>query len=208
MGDPKKLRKQYQTPAHPWIKKTIDDEKILVKEYGLKKKQEIQIANSFLKKYKNIAKKLIADSTEQGAKEKVQMMNKLKNIGLVSSEAKLDDVLSLEIKDILGRRIQSLLHKKGLARTMNQARQFIVHGHVSIGKKTVTSPSTILTLEEESNLNFSELSQLKDEEHPERVSVVKEIAKEKEAIKKGNTDSEKSEDAEPVNVVEISEDEE
>ena len=32
MGDPKKLRKKYQTPAHPWNKTRIEEEKILVKE--------------------------------------------------------------------------------------------------------------------------------------------------------------------------------
>ena len=167
MGDPKKLRKKYQTPAHPWIRTAIEEEKILTKDYGLVKKKEIKIATSFLKKYKNIAKKLIADPTQQGAFEKGQMMTKLRKLGLVSETAELDNVLSLALKDILDRRIQSQVCKKGLARSMKQARQFITHGHISIGAKSITSPSYLLTLGEESMLSFNELSTLKDPEHPE-----------------------------------------
>lgn len=183
MGDPKKLRKKYKTPAHPWIRTAIEEEKVLVKDYGLVKKKEIQIATSFLKKYKNIAKKLIADPTKQGAVEKAQMMTKLRKLGLVSEAAELDNVLSLGLKDILDRRIQSQVYKKGLARSIKQARQFITHGHIGIGTKSITSPSCLITLDEESRLCFNEVSQLKNPEHPERVSIVKEIEKEKEAVK-------------------------
>ena len=38
MGDTKRLRKKYQTPSHPWNKKTIEEERKIVNEYGLKKK--------------------------------------------------------------------------------------------------------------------------------------------------------------------------
>jgi small subunit ribosomal protein S4 len=182
LGDPKKLRKKYQTPAHPWNKEKIEAEKILLKEYGLNRKKEIHIADSFLKKYKNISKRLIADSSEQGAKERVQTLRKLKKLGLISEVAQLDDVLSLELKDVLERRLQTLLFRKGLARSVRQARQFITHGHVSIGEKAITSPSYLTSLEEENNFNFKVTSALNDEEHPERVSIVKEIQEEKEKI--------------------------
>ena len=55
----------------------IEAERILVREYGLAKKQEIYIANSFIKKYRSIAKSLIVNQSAQGLKEKDQMMNKL-----------------------------------------------------------------------------------------------------------------------------------
>ena len=39
MGDPKKARKKYSTPIHPWQKFRIDDEKAIIKEYGMKNKK-------------------------------------------------------------------------------------------------------------------------------------------------------------------------
>ena len=202
MGDTKRFRKKYQTPAHPWNKARIEEEKILVKEYGLVKKKEIQIATSFLKKYKDIAKKLIADPTEQGAKEKEQMLTKLKKLGLISQTAALDDVLGLEVKDILERRVQTLLFRKGLAKSPKQARQFITHGHVIVGGKAVTSPSTLVSIDGQHAITFKTNSPLLDEEHPERISVAREIQEEKAKIaqsgekkKKGNDDTTNPEEA-------------
>ena len=101
MGDTKKLKKKYSTPAHPWNKNTIEIEKKLVKEFGLKKKKEIHIANSFLKKYKNIAKTLIADKSTQGLAEKKLVLTKLQRYGFIQADAELDQILSIELKDIL-----------------------------------------------------------------------------------------------------------
>ena len=41
MGDPRKARKQYRTPSHPWQKVRLEDESKLAVEYGLKNKKEI-----------------------------------------------------------------------------------------------------------------------------------------------------------------------
>lgn len=168
MGDPKKFKKKYDTPAHPWNKNAIETEGKLRKDFGLTKKKEIYIASSFLKKYKDIAKRLIADRSAQGAKEGLQMTEKLQRLGLLQAGAKLDAVLSLELKDILERRLQSLVCRKGLAKSMRQARQFITHRHIIIGNKEITSPSYVTSLQEEAVLTFHDRSALKNNDHPER----------------------------------------
>ena len=183
MGDPKKLKKRYATPNHPWNNDVLEVERELKREYGLRNKKEILIANSFLKKYKDIAKKLITSQTEQGKKEQVQIMEKLQRFGFLTAGAELDDVLGLELKDILERRLQSVIFRKGLSRSIKQARQFITHRHVKVGEKEINSPGYLITLEEESKLNFKENSALADEEHPERVNIAKEVKAEAEAIK-------------------------
>ncbi|MBI2146360.1 30S ribosomal protein S4 [Candidatus Woesearchaeota archaeon] len=169
MGDPKKFKKKYNSPRHPWNKLAIEQERVIRREYGLKNKREIYIATSFLKKYRDIAKKLIADSTSQGQREREQMLNKLTTLGMLPAGAKLDDILSLELKDIMERRLQSLVLRKGFSKTAKQARQFITHRHVIIGDKEITSPSYIVSLEEESHIRFKPVSSLADEAHPERI---------------------------------------
>ena len=175
MGDPKRLRKKYQTPSHPWNKQVIEEEKKVVKEYGLKKKKEIHIATSFLKKYKDIAKKLIVDQTPQGMKEQKQMISKLHKYGLVQENARLDEVLGLQLSDVLRRRMQTLVQKKGLAKTAKQARQFITHGHVMVGEKCITSPSYLVSTAEEVFLVFKKKSALAQEDHPERATPAKKV---------------------------------
>ncbi len=190
MGDPKKLKKKYKTPNHPWSGAAIAENKALREEYGLSIRKEILIAYSFLKKYKDIAKKLIAAHTEQSEKEKTLMMNKLQRLGLLQASAEIDHVLSLELKDVLERRLQSLVFRKGLARSMKQARQFITHRHIIIGSKEITSPGYIVSMEEEGKLQFKEKSSLADENHPERLLAVKETL----AVKEVKEEAEKIKD--------------
>jgi len=191
MGDPKKQKKKYSTPMHPWNEVNIIAERIIKKDYGLRIKKEIFIANSFLKKYKNIAKKLIAVKTPQGEKEKEQILTKLQKLGLLPVGSNLDHILGLELKDILERRLQSILFRKGLARSMKQARQFIVHRHVSLANKEISIPSYLVSLEEESQLVFKENSALASEDHPERVNEAKQIHAEAAVIKTEKTEEEK-----------------
>ena len=56
MGDPRKLRKQFGKPSHPWQKERIDEEKILMNAYGFKNKIELWKLNSLLKKWKHQVK--------------------------------------------------------------------------------------------------------------------------------------------------------
>ena len=175
MGDPKQLRKKYNTPRHPWIRASIESEKIVTKDYGLVKKKEIHIANSFIKKYRDIAKRLIATRTiPQAQKEKGQILGKLQDLGLLPAGAELEQILGLELKDVLSRRLQSVVYRKGLARSMKQARQFITHRHVMVNDQEISSPSYLVTLAEEGAVAFKQRSALADAEHPERVILAKE----------------------------------
>lgn len=170
MGDPKKLKKAYSPSAHPWIRAEIEEKKTLCQEYGLRNRKELLIASSFLKKYKDIAKRLIADKTAQGEIEKKQMQEKLQKLGLITATASLDDILGLQLKNLLDRRLQSLVFRKSLARTMSQARQFIVHRHILVGDKEITSPSCLITVEDENKIIFKPHSSLASNDHPERMS--------------------------------------
>ncbi|MCX8147636.1 MAG: 30S ribosomal protein S4, partial [Candidatus Woesearchaeota archaeon] len=81
-----------------------------------------------LKNFKDQAKNLIALSTPQAEKEKRQLIDKLKRYGLLKEDVQtLDPILDITLRDILERRLQTQVYKKGLARSINQARQFIVH---------------------------------------------------------------------------------
>jgi small subunit ribosomal protein S4 len=174
MGDPKQFRKKYNTPRHPWNKANIESERVVVKEYGLVKKKEIHIANSFIKKYRDIAKRLIATRTlPQAQKEKAQILGKLQELGLLPSGAELEQILGLGLNDVLSRRLQSVVYRKGMARSMSQARQFITHRHILVGDNEISSPSYLVSLAEEGTVSFKQKSALSDAGHPERVIVNK-----------------------------------
>lgn len=179
MGDPRKLRKKYSGPSHPWNKARIEEEAILTKEYGLKNKREIWKITSKLNNFKDQAKKLGALRTAQAEKERNALIKKLKSIGLLSETSTLGDVLSLSTKDLMERRLQTLVYKRGLAHSMKQSRQFIVHRHIDVADKKIISPAYIVHVDEEAAIRFSGNSPLKNEDHPERAVVEKKPKKER-----------------------------
>jgi|SRR3989344_4497703 len=175
MGDPKKSKKTYKTPSHPWNATRIAEERIITKEFGLQNKKEIWKADSYAKKINIQAKRLIRDrNLPQAVKEQKQLLERLNRLGLTEGEAQLDDVLALTLKDVLNRRLQTLVHKKGLALSSKQSRQFIVHGHISIFGSKVTVPGYLVTKSEEESILFNPNSSLSNEDHAERLKKKKE----------------------------------
>lgn len=173
MGDPRKIRRTYYRPGHPWQKERIEQENSILKEYGLKNKTEIWKTTSQLRTFANQAKKLIATTTTQAQKEKTQLIQRLQRLGLLTTEAKLDDALGITLKNLLERRLQTILVRKGLAKTMNQSRQFITHEHIQINGKTMTRPSHNVRKEEEQKIGFTPTTKLSSPEHPARTITTK-----------------------------------
>ncbi|NOZ80891.1 MAG: 30S ribosomal protein S4 [DPANN group archaeon] len=168
MGDPRKARKKYKTPHHPWEKERIEAESVLKQDYGLSNKQEIQKMTSVLRNLKAQAKRYIAARTVQAEKEKEQLLQRVRRLGLLDSSATLDDILGLTIEAIMERRLQTLVFRKGLSRTIKQARQMITHLHITVKDRKISAPGALLTKEEELSIAFHETSNFNDIDHPER----------------------------------------
>lgn len=169
MGHPKLKKRKFSKPSHPWQKERIEEEKTLLKEFGLKNKEEIWKVASLLRKYARQAKNLIALKTPQAEIEKAQLIKKLSSFGLINENAKLEDILTLTLKDILNRRLQTLVYKNKLAKSIRQARQFIIHEHIAVRDKKITSPSYLVSKQEETTINFAPNSPLFNQDHPERM---------------------------------------
>ena len=191
MGDPKKQKKKYSTPSHPWQEDRLREEKKLVDGYSLKNKKEIWKAASVVKKFKIEAKKIIARPTLQSEREEKQLLDKLTRLKILPKESKVEDILNMTTRSILDRRLQTLVAKKDLARTPAQARQFIVHGHITINGGRVSVPSYLVSEEEEGTISFMANSPLSNPEHPEKVVEKKEKSKEVKPKKKVTDRAEK-----------------
>ena len=170
----KRKHKTYSKPRRPFDKARIDEEVSVKRNYGLKNKKEIWKADSQIKSIREKAKKLI------GANEKEQqaLFDRLKKIGLeVNSIA---DVLSLDKKNFLNRRLQTILVRKKLTTTPKSARQLITHRKVLIEGKVVNSPSYIVpvSLEDKITLKGKKKKEVKE----------KKVKNTSEEIKEGVTE--------------------
>ncbi|MEM5799101.1 MAG: 30S ribosomal protein S4 [Candidatus Aenigmatarchaeota archaeon] len=147
----RKIKKTYSKPKRPWDKVRIEEEEKIIKKYGLRKKGEIWRAAALLRSFRQRARNLAAIKNEE---EEKKLLERLHRLGLLDKGAILNDVLSLTVEDILERRLQTIVIKKGLANTIKQARQYIVHGHIGVEGRRVKFPSFLVTRELEDKIDF------------------------------------------------------
>jgi len=171
MGDPKKQKKKYETPRFPWRTDVLQEELKLLGQYGLRNKRELWRHKTMLSKFRGIARSLIGQHPETRKKMEDELLRRLKKLGMIHETAVLDDVLDLTIEDILERRLQTIVFRKGLSKSIHQARQLITHGHVSVGKRRITVPSYIVTRQEEAEVAYTPQSPLNNINHPLRQTI-------------------------------------
>jgi len=177
MGHPKFARPKYDTPTHPWKKARIEEEHALKEQFGLKKiggMKEIWKGKSKLRRWRQNAMKLIGRvDTSEGhfSREKDDLVESLYRRGLLGDGATLDDILLLTVEHVLSRRLQSQVYYCGLATSMRQARQLVIHGHIGIGDQKMTVPSYIITRDDENLLTYHHTSPLTDTDHPIRKEI-------------------------------------
>ena len=163
--------KGYETPNHPFQGERIAGESNLIGRYGLKNKEELWRAQSELRGFRREARRLLGDAQGDVAsaeREGEPFLARLRRLGILDETDGLDDVLSLEVTDVLERRLQTVVYRTGLANTIQQARQFVAHGHIVVGDARVTTPSRKVDVSEEDAVGFDETSPIADELHPER----------------------------------------
>ncbi len=181
----KHQKAKFSRPLKIWSKKRIEVEGALLQEYGLRRMKELWRAEAILGEWRHRARELAAHKNVE--QEKV-LIKKLQKLGLLKDGATLDNILQLETPDLLSRRLQTLVYKKGFAQTHNQARQFIVHGHVAINGTRQKWPSTLVAKDDEEKITFYVNSKVR----PEKIKqTVKEVKAEKEAV--GITEQPKAE---------------
>jgi len=175
MGDPKFLRRRYDTPKHPWEATRMEEERKLLERYGLKNKRELWKAQSILRGFRRQARELQARlraGEAQARRETDQLLGRLSRLGVLAvGTPTLDDVLALSTEDVLRRRLEWIVFSKGLAPTPKSARQWIVHGHVSVGDHRVRRPGTLLPSAEEARLGYTVSSPIADDGHAVRTAL-------------------------------------
>ncbi|MAT48453.1 MAG: 30S ribosomal protein S4 [Euryarchaeota archaeon] len=168
MGHPKFSRPKFDTPKHPWKRARIDEEHDISARHGLKNMKEIWKARSQLRRMRQQAMKLIGKVDASHAhwmKEKEDLLQSLIRRGILSEESTIDDILTLNVEDILNRRLQARVYAKGLASSMKQARQLVTHGHITVAEQKITIPSYAVSREEEELIAYHLSSKLNDEGH-------------------------------------------
>ncbi|MGC8569008.1 MAG: 30S ribosomal protein S4 [Nitrososphaeria archaeon] len=157
MGDPKKPKKTYSTPRNPWDRATLQRELELIGKYGLKNKRELWKASTIVSDIRRQARMLLGTHEEIRREQEKMLITRLYQMGLLEEgELNLDSILNLTVEDLLERRLQTMVLKKGIAKTIHQARQLVVHKKIMIGDRVVNRPGYLVGRDEENLIRVKE----------------------------------------------------
>ncbi len=110
--------------------------------------------------WRGLARKSRSMPQERATEVQQTLINKLVRLGVLGPDAGFEDILLLTVEDLLRRRLQTLVFEKGFAKSVYQARQFVVHGHIQVGGKKINAPSYIVKKEEEDMIGYHPSSPL------------------------------------------------
>ncbi|KUO84731.1 MAG: 30S ribosomal protein S4 [Thermoproteus sp. CIS_19] len=158
MGGTRKSRKTYLDgkPKRLWNTQLLLEELRLMGEYGLRNKRELWKARSVLKQIVRRARSLLSMRAEERAPLELPFKERLYKMGFIEDvNIPLDRVLSLDVRAVLDRRLQTIVYKRGLAKTPYHARQLIVHGHIAIEGRRVRSPGFLVPRDLEDKVSYA-----------------------------------------------------
>nr|UXY87232.1 40S ribosomal protein S9 [Cryptomonas sp.] len=149
--------KTYKTPRRPFEKERIESELRLVGEYGLRNKREVWRVQLILSKIRASARILLTlpENDPRRVFQGKSLIRKLKKFGIIQDgKDTLDHILTLKIQDFLERRLQTIIFKLGLAKSIHHARILILHRHISVQNNLVDVPSYIVRMKSQDSVNF------------------------------------------------------
>lgn len=136
-------KKQHIKPRQIFEAERIKEENVLKERFGLRSKREIWKTLAKVNYFRRRAKELAKSSLE----EQAIFFGKLRALGL--SVDSIADVLDLNVENLLERRLPTVVVKKGLAHSLLDARQMVVHKRVRLNGKVMDSPSYIVPVAKE-----------------------------------------------------------
>lgn len=151
-------RKTAVPPRRPYEKERLDRELKLVGEFGLRCKREIWRVQYALAKLRKAARTLLTLDPKDPKRifEGAALLRRMNVYGLLEDkENDLDAILQLTTEKLLERRLQTIVFRQGLAKSIHHARVLIRQRHIRVGSQVVNVPSFNVRTSSMKHIDFS-----------------------------------------------------
>merc|ERR1711896_126814 len=129
-----------------------------LRNFSKKSKREIWRVRLALAKIRGIARTLPTKDEKDPKRmfEGQALMRRMIRYGILDEDKqRLDYVLGLKIENFMERRLQTLVFKRGLAKSIHHARVLIRQRHICVGRQIVNVPSFMVRVESQPHIEFS-----------------------------------------------------
>merc|ERR1711935_902489 len=150
--------KKSKPPRRPLEKERLDAELKTIGQYGLRNKKEIWRVRLALAKIRSTARTLLTkdEKDPQRIFEGQALMRRMIRYGILDEDKqRLDYVLELKVENVMERRLQTLVFKRGLAKSIHHARVLIRQRHIRAGRQIVNVPSFMVRVESQPHIEFA-----------------------------------------------------
>merc|ERR1719352_1867836 len=150
--------KTTKSPRRAYDKERLDKELQMIGTYGLKTNREIWRVGLILSKVRAVARRLL--TLEERDPERIfqgqALMRRMIRYGILDEDKqRLDYVLELKVENVMERRLQTLVFKRGLAKSIHHARVLIRQRHIRVGRQIVNVPSFMVRVESQPHIEFA-----------------------------------------------------
>lgn len=145
-----------------WKKTNTTREQMVTSKYLLKDRDEYKKYNLVVGMIRKLSETLSRLNDNDPTKIAVarKLINLLYDAGLIR-EKKLVECTKITVSSFCERRLPMIMKKMKMVQTFTHADEFVQHGHVRVGTKTINDPSVIISKAMEEYITWVDSSKIK-----------------------------------------------
>lgn len=145
-----------------WKKTNSTREHLVTTKYLLKDREDYKRYNLVVGMIRKLTETLsrLADTDTTKMVVAKKLINLLYDAGILS-ERKLVNCSKVNVSSFCERRLPVVMVKMGLIKTFTHGDEFVQHGHVRVGMKTISDPSMLISRSMEEYITWTDSSKIR-----------------------------------------------